>query len=265
MVRRILTAVVALGLLTLAGCRSDAQGSDPDPGLVDATAPPVDGSCRNLQPGDLSQASNATRVVACTSPHTAQTFAVGSLPAELHDVGYDDPKLAEFGYRTCTPAFIDYVGADESLAMRTTLGWAWFRPSHKAWDSGARWFRCDVVGGSATSERLIPLPQTARRVLLSRPDKWMVCADGPTVADSRKVACTEPHTWRAVTTIKVGEPTAAYPGDATVQTRTKGFCSNSVAAWLGYPSDYDYGYTWFGQDEWQAGNRRSVCWARTER
>ena len=44
---------------------------------------------------------------------------------------------------------------------------------------------------------------------------------------------------------------------------TRDYCSKSVGAWLGYPVDYDYGYTWFHEPEWDAGNRRSVCWAKT--
>ena len=39
--------------------------------------------------------------------------------------------------------------------------------------------------------------------------------------------------------------------------------ADSVGAWLGYPPEYDYGYTWFHEGEWNAGNRRSVCWAAT--
>ncbi len=27
--------------------------------------------------------------------------------------------------------------------------------------------------------------------------------------------------------------------------------------------DFAVGYTWFHEAEWNAGNRRSVCWART--
>jgi hypothetical protein len=47
-----------------------------------------------------------------------------------------------------------------------------------------------------------------------------------------------------------------------VQSRTRDFCSKSVGAFLDYPVDYDFGYSWFHEPEWQAGNRRSVCWAR---
>ena len=75
--------------------------------------------------------------------------------------------------------------------------------------------------------------------------------------------CSEPHTWRAVTTIKLGDEGDPYPGDRLVEVTTRDFCSESVGRWLGYPADYDFGYTWFHEAEWQAGNRRSVCWAKT--
>ena len=92
----------------------------------------------------------------------------------------------------------------------------------------------------------------------------MVCAQGATVDGSVKVPCSEKHDWRAVTTIVLGDASTRYPGDEAVQGRTKDFCSKSVGAWLDYPVDYDFGYSWFQQPEWDAGNRRSVCWARTD-
>ena len=79
-----------------------------------------------------------------------------------------------------------------------------------------------------------------------------------------KVPCSEKHDWRAVTTIVLGSQTDPYPGDRVVQSRTRDFCSKSVGAWLDYPVDYDFGYSWFHAPEWEAGNRRSVCWARTD-
>lgn len=149
--------------------------------------------------------------------------------------------------------------------MRSTLTWAWFRPSEKAWEQGARWYRCDVVGGAEQSEQLISLPQTAKGLLLGQPeDRWMVCVNGPTVAGSVKIPCSEPHTWRAVTTIKLGDARDPYPGDRLVEVRTRDFCSDSVGAWLNYPVDYDFGYTFFHEAEWEAGNRRSICWAKTD-
>ena len=91
----------------------------------------------------------------------------------------------------------------------------------------------------------------------------MICVNGPTVSGSLKIPCSEKHTWRAVTTIKLGEPTDPYPGDRLVEVRTRDFCSDSVGAWMNYPVGYDFGYTFFHSAEWRAGNRRSICWAKT--
>jgi hypothetical protein len=144
------------------------------------------------------------------------------------------------------------------------LAWAWFRPSERAWDKGARWYRCDVVGGTTQSSSYRDLPTRIMGLFAGKPpEPWLTCADGATVASATKVACSEPHDWRAVTTIKLGSPGDTYPGDRLVQIRTRDFCSDSVGAWMNYPIDYEFGYTWFHQAEWTAGQRRSVCWSRT--
>lgn len=255
-----------LALVALSGCTGDqAQGSDTDPEQVDAVAAPELGACRVLTPDDVDHPSNATRTVDCSEPHTAQTFAVGDLPENLRDVDYDSTELGAWAYDTCSQRFMRFVGADESLAMRTVVSWAWFRPSEKAWGDGARWYRCDVVGGGDQSQEYVDLPKDAHGLFWGKlSDDWLVCANGPSVSGSVKVPCSEPHDWRAVTTIKLGEKDDPYPGDRLVQVKTRDFCSESVGAWLGYPVNYDIGYTWFHEAEWQAGNRRSVCWAKTD-
>ncbi len=225
---------------------------------------PRAGACRVLTAADVAEASNDTAPVDCAVEHTAQTYAAGPLPASFADVGYDDPALGAFAYRTCQRGLERFLGADESLALRTVLSWAWFRPDEQQWADGARWYRCDVVAGGAAGAPHLPLPPDASGLLADGPaDRWSVCADGETVPSSPKVACSQPHRWRAVTTIKLGSPEDTYPGDRAVEVTTRDFCSDSVGAWLGYPADYDYGYTYFHAAEWAVGNRRSVCWART--
>lgn len=256
------TVAIVLGA-GLGGCSDNASGST-DSTQVDATTPPELGACRMLTPADAAQPSNATSTVPCSQEHTAQTFAVGPLPERFDDVAYDDPGLGRFAYQTCSAKFRKFLGGDESAVLRTVVSWVWFRPSESAWDDGARWYRCDVAGGTAKSKDYLPLPTTAEGLLQGRPDdRWLACAEGPTVAGSTKVPCSQPHDWRAVTTIKVGEPEDPYPGDRVVEVTTRDYCSDSVGAWLNYPVDYDYGYTWFHKAEWEAGNRRSVCWAKT--
>ena len=261
--RRFAAALVAVvTALLLAGCKEDLP-PDVDPKQVDAVEAPDLGACRLLTTDDIAQASNATKTVDCREKHTAQTFDVGSLPDSLQDADYDSDEIGAFAFDQCSSAFMTYLGADESLAMRTILTWAWFRPSKPAWDEGARWYRCDVVGGSEQSKHLVDLPPDVEGLLAQNDDKWLVCAAGPTVDGSVKVPCSTAHDWRAVSTIKLGEPDDDYPGDTVAEKTTRDYCSKSVAAWLGYPVDYDYGYTWFHEAEWNAGNRRSVCWAKT--
>jgi hypothetical protein len=255
-VRRVVPLVLAA--LPLTGCFSSPESTG------STTAPDV-GACRMLSPDDVSRSSNDTAAVSCDDPHTAQTYAVQSLPHRFDHASYEDGKVAALAYRTCSREFIDFTGADESLAMRTILSWVWFRPSSAAWDSGARWYRCDVIGGGDQARAYVDLPDTTRGLLLGRPrDAWMVCAQGATVSGSVKVPCSDKHDWRAVTTIVLGDAATSYPGDHQVQARTRDFCSKSVGAWLDYPVDYDFGYSWFHRAEWDAGNRRSVCWARTD-
>jgi hypothetical protein len=264
--RRLLRALAlpAVCVLLTAGCSGTAEDVDPD--QLDAVEAPNIGACRDLTPEDVAEPSNATRTLDCAKPHTAETFAVGTLPEQFADAAYDDRGLGLVAYRACGAAFQSFLGADESLVMRTVVSWAWFRPSEKAWEEGARWYRCDVVGGGEQSKEYVDLPETAKGLLLGRPhDRWMVCAQGPTVSGAVKVPCTQKHSWRAVTTIKVGLDDEAYPGDRRVEVISDDYCSDSVGAWMDYPVDYEYAYTWFHEAEWEAGNRRSVCWAKTSK
>lgn len=263
--------VIALSVATLllaSGCGSDLS-ADVDPEQVDAVARPDAGACRVLEPADIEASSDATRTVSCSKRHTAETYAVGELPGDLEDAAYDSREVALAGYRACNEAFARHLGADESVVMRTVLSWAWFRPSEKAWEKGARWYRCDLVGGTeaVAKDRFLALPKKTRNLLrTSKPaDRWMVCGRGRSVSTSVKVPCNRPHDWRAATTIKVGEPSQPYPGDRVIEVKTREYCRNSISAWLNYAVDFQFGYTWFHEAEWDAGNRRSICWARTDK
>ncbi|HEX6247781.1 MAG TPA: septum formation family protein [Nocardioidaceae bacterium] len=258
-------APAAALLLVLTGCTTEEDGANGEPGAGPLDAPSL-GACRELTPEDVAQAHNASPVVDCSESHTAETFAVGSFRGRLAALeDPNSPKLGRFIYEKCSSKFQSFLGGDESLVMRSLLTWAWFRPTEEQWEQGARWYRCDVVSGNEESEELRTLPRTAKGLLLGRPDDdWMTCAVGETVTGSQKVACSDPHDWRAVTTIQVGREGDPYPGDRVVEVRTRDFCSGSVGAWMNYPVDYEFGYTFFRSAEWKAGNRRSICWARTD-
>lgn len=263
MLARLAAPATAL-LLVLTGCAESGSGSEQEAG-PDPIETPKLGACRVLTPDDIAQTDNHSPTVSCAEDHTAETFAVGTFPPRVaRDAEYDDPRLGSHVYQTCAESFEKFLGGDESSVMRSMLTWAWFRPSQDAWEEGARWYRCDVVAGTEESEELRALPKTAKGLLQQPADEWMMCANGETVAGSDKVPCSEPHEWRAVTTIKVGRDDDEYPGDRLVEVRSRDFCSDSVGAWMNYPVDYEFGYTYFREADWMAGNRRSICWARTD-
>lgn len=252
--------LLPLLLLTLAACTSLGVAAE-DPVVLE---PPHAGQCRVLTVEAIKLAGDDTPPVDCNTQHTAETFAVGTFPKWVASNGIDDAKFGAHVFDSCETSFRAFLGGDESLVMRSTVTWTWFRPTEAAWGAGARWWRCDVVGGGEESTDLVALPLTSQGILLGRPeDQWMACADGARVASSPKVPCSETHTWRAVTTVVLGEGEDTYPGDDRVAARTRNYCSESVGAWLNYPVHFEYGFTVFHRAEWKAGNRRSVCWART--
>lgn len=254
----------AAALLTLALVATACSNPFRDDTEADRVTAPSLGACRDLTAADLDEPTNTSAVVPCSDDHTAQTFAIGTLP-ESTGSAYRDKRHGRFVFDTCSVAFREFLGVDESLAMRIRLTWAWFRPSERGWDKGARWYRCDLVGGPDGAKELVDLPTAAKGLFRrGQPDAWLACARGRTVPSSVKVACSHAHDWRAVSTIKVGQPSDPYPGDRIVQVRSRDRCSDWVGAWLHYPPDYDYGYTWFHEAEWKAGNRRSICWAKTK-
>ncbi|MFT4263808.1 MAG: septum formation family protein [Nocardioides sp.] len=265
-VRRIVPTFAWLlaGLLLLAACGdgSTTSGTNAD---ADSAKPPATGICRNLTRVEMAEPSNAGEHVACSEPHNSTTFASGELPDDFAKADYDDPDLDTWAYGTCMSALEEYLDAGDSTLMRSLFTWVWFRPSEDAWDEGARWYRCDLLAGGDHGQHYLDLPTTTQGLLTGKAgDQWMACARGSDVNDSPRVACNQAHGWRAVTTIKVGEAGDPWPGEKAVESKTKQFCSSSVAAWLNYPTDYNYAYTWFGKAEWKAGNRRSICWAKTD-
>ncbi len=258
------SACIALLLLALSGC-TQGKAEEGSSSKAQQKAPEL-GACRTLAPEDIRQASNTSPAVSCAGRHTAETFAVGTFPDDLvAGDDPDDPKLGAYVYDRCQGQFQKFLGGDESLVLRSTMTWAWFRPTTEAWNDGAHWYRCDVVGGGEQSKSFVALPRTAKGSCSAGPTTaGRSASNGPSVSGSVKIPCTQAHTWRAVTTIVLGKSTDPYPGDRLVEVRTRDFCSDSVGAWLNYPVDYDYGYTWFHEAEWKAGNRRSICWAKTD-
>ncbi len=153
-----LAVLAVVAALTLTACGDDTTAP------AEMAAPDL-GACRVLSPEDVAQPANSSPSVPCSESHTAETYAVGELPSDFDDVDYGDEQLGAWAYQKCTGSFRDFLGADESLVMRTVVSWAWFRPTQEAWDDGARWYRCDVVGGGEQSKESVRMGEGATDVV----------------------------------------------------------------------------------------------------
>ena len=104
---------------------------------------------RLLQPHSRRhhESSNDSAPVTCSEPHTSETFAIGTLPASTGK-DYDAEDHGTWIYPRASAPSRSSSSVDESLAMRVQLSWAWFRASERGWDKGARWYRCDLLGGT---------------------------------------------------------------------------------------------------------------------
>ena len=182
-------------------------------------------------------------------PHTAQTYAVGSLPTQLRPTR----RTTTAGWRRTPTA---PAPTSSSTSPGPTRAWRCApssagrgsAPTQAAWDAGARWYRCDVIGGGDQSTQLRrPPDRRPRDLLLGRPegrvdglrpgrDRGRV-GEGAVQREAR-LAGRDHDRARAT-------PPTPTPVTAAVQSRTKDFCSKSVGAWLDYPVDYDFGYSWF--------------------
>lgn len=253
--------LVLLAALTAGSMLTGCGGDNPS----DSTTAPKRLACHDLDIGDLRHHTDDTAPVSCKQRHTAQTFFVGSFPKRLGE-DYNTKEQGAYVFDRCTPAFEKFLGIDDSLTLRIELSWAWFAPSEEGWSDGARWFRCDVVGGRSGSVSLRALPRTAKALFRGRPpDAWLSCRRGNDFKTATRLPCSQRHDWRAVSAIKLGEPDDPYPGDRFSEVRARDYCSDAVGAWMGYAPNFAYAYTWFHKAEWEAGNRRAVCWARTDR
>lgn len=254
-------SAIALCLVVSAALVLTACSNNPS----DTLKSPGKDLCRVLTIADLSARTNNSPAVLCASPHTAQTFALGTFPKSL-GTNYEAAKVGAFAYRTCAPAFESYLGATDSLVLRVQLSWAWFGPTTDAWKRGARWFRCDVVGSPPDQTSMTNIPTNLKDLLIGfPPDRWLTCATGVVFSTRSEVSCAKPHTWRAITAVKLGQPTDPYPGDHISEIRANAYCSDAVAVYFNYANTYEFGYTVFHAAEWKAGNRRAVCWAKTNK
>lgn len=250
------------GTRTSAPARPDKTTPAPKP----PSPPPETGRCRNLTFADIGLFSNQSKELACGEAHTAYTFAVETLPDEVAFDGVDihNDAVQTAAAQSCNTSFPAFIGGDAPTRALARLTVTYFLPEQGDFDRGAYWVRCDVVA-LQSAQMLAPLPRDVKGILdddgaLS---KLGVCSNGePGAQGSALVMCTEPHTYRALSALRLGDDNAAYPGEDTAKS-TGEQCEEVVGDVLGVEGGFTYGWTYPSAADWAGGQRFGYCWNQT--
>lgn len=267
-----LALLALVGTLALAGCSSDEPAEEPTetPSESETTAapplpPPEAGACYRLSVDDAQAASSSAEPVPCRQDHTARTAFVGKVSRLAgSDATPDDPDVAQQLADDCRERGLRFLGGDpvtQNLSRFVTVG---FVPTASEIDAGAEWYRCDVVA-FGNGERLLQLPFERRLAgILDQEDAldtFGTCGTAaPGAGDFERVACSLPHSWRALTTIRIAD-SKRYPGAAEVRQSGDEECADYVENQAGFTTEIRYGWEWPTQAQWEAGQRFGFCWA----
>jgi hypothetical protein len=269
---------VAVAVLALAtGCTSD--GEDPtdqpepapaptQPTAADPPPRPELGACHRLSYEEAVAPTDRDRVVECARPHTSQTYSVGRLETESdgHLLAVDSKAVQTQVAARCPAHLAGFLGAtDEQLRLSLMRG-VWFTPSLKQSDKGASWYRCDVIAVAGTEE-LAEVTTTFEDALATEAGRTaygMCGTTEPGTEGFEPVLCGEPHAWRAIDSVELedlAEGKGRYPGEEAVREAGQGPCDDAAREIAADALDYEWGYEWPTEEQWDAGQTWGRCWA----
>jgi Septum formation len=278
--RLALRAAAGFAALAVAGgCSTSALSgpSDPAPSTTTFTPPtkkadpppppPEVGACRQLSYSAIGHYSNTAPTVPCSGSHTAYTFDVQTIPSDVNVAGVSisNKSIQDAASAGCRSAFDRFIGGDAAKRALSRLSVTYFLPEQAGFNRGAHWVRCDVVA-LETASALAPLPKNLKG-FLDQPaslHSYGVCSHGaPGAQLATLVMCTQPHGYRALTTLRLGAATAPYPGRAVAGPAGQQRCSDFLAEKLGSTAGYSFAWTYPTPADWAAGQRFGYCWEKT--
>lgn len=199
----------------------------------------------------MLQWTESSAPVRCSAPHTAVVLHDGGFfPGTTWSTTESTANVIWF-YKACAPAWRKKLGVGWAKADMSAYGLAWFWPTKAQFDTGARWWRCDItlVGRS----RLFGLPhrpRLLRGVPLTTRTRLCLSSSG-----AKAYSCASRHAWRAAGAFrKSGD---AYPRRRAFIRAARRRCPSiaghrSVARW---PNAY----------KWHLGDHVVVCFRHTRR
>lgn len=280
MTARLATMWLLVLALTAAGC-STGPGREPatlpTPSTQSPTATPSSAPTRTPEPPPAPEVGACYRLsydqavaptsrlgpTACRADHSAETFRVGRLDRVVDGrlLAVDSRRLQAQVATACPRLLPEHVGGTEEQRRLSMLRSVWFSPTLRQSDAGADWFRCDVVALARDSE-LLTLTGSLSGVLDTEdgPDRFGMCGTAePGTTGFERVACSQPHSWRALSTVAL--PGADFPGVSVAQAAGEEPCRAAARSTAPDPLDFRWGYEFPTADQWRAGQTYGICWA----
>ena len=268
---RLLSGLVLVLALALAGCSSGAETTDPvsgpgsgepDPSVTETVAAdpgprPKVGECHALSWRQALAPEAQVDAVRCRQPHTAQTFAVGRLDLDSGAHAVDSAQVQRRVRRTCTARLPRHLGTSPRDLRLTMAQAVWFTPGVDQVEAGANWFRCDVVVVAA-QKKLLRLPPRTKGWGTAPAIAMCATAEPGTKAFDR-VACGSTHSWVAVSTVDL--PGRRLPRPQQVQARMDPVCRAAARSRASDPLSFTWSQESPTQEQWDAGRRYGICWA----
>ncbi len=160
------------------------------------------GQCHVIStPEEYAASSDSRPAVACSGPHTTQTFLVSTVPEPL--AGQSERPLHEqlqnLTTRLCPAAELRKYLAGNDRDATAGMAVTGFYPSRSEWAAGSRTVRCDVL---LTSPDQAPRETTMDlKDALAGPDSAQIrlcyaqeIKDGVLSSEGSDTTCSEPHT-----------------------------------------------------------------------
>ncbi|TYL51811.1 hypothetical protein FXB39_08570 [Nocardioides sp. BGMRC 2183] len=266
-------ALVVAVLLAAVGCSADdAEPDQPDssPAATPSAAPeppatPERGACYRLRFRAAVAPTSEASPRDCAQAHTSETYAVGQLETVVdgHLLAVDSTAVQEQVATACPAGLGEFLGGTEDDLRLSMIRPVWFTPSVESSDQGANWYRCDavVVNGSSS---LIATTGSLRGILDREADRETVAMCGTAAPDDKgftRVPCSEEHSWKAISVVAF--PDGDYPGEAAARDRGAAPCEDAANQQAEDPLDFEWGYEWPTEAQWQAGQTFGRCWAPT--
>ena len=224
-------------------------------------APKV-GECYDLGYKESLKGTNRADPVPCKEKHTSVTFYVGRFDpiVDGHLLAVDSDEVQAQIAKACPDKLGDWVGGSEEDQRLSRFKATWFSPTLAESESGAEWFRCDLVEKSGKKE-FAELSRT--KGVLDDPaalDRFGTCGTTAPKDDekSEAIPCAEPHTWRAVSVVELPED-ARYGGPG-VQALADRACKDEAEQRATDPLELKWSFQWPSQEAFDAGQRYGLCW-----